>query len=413
MHILIKNGLVIDPASNECQVRDLFIVGDRIQPQPPQLPEGTQIIDANGYWVTPGFIDLHVHLRDPGLTHKETVESGSKAAAAGGYTTICAMPNTKPVTDCAEVVRYVINESKKAPYCHVLPIGAITIGQQGLMLTDQKALREAGACAISEDGKSVADEDLMEQAMIRAKKLGMPILDHCEEPELAKAGDSRAAENVMTAREIDLAERTGAQLHICHVSTKESAELVRQAQAKGPPITAEVCPHHFALDDRELAKGDSNYKMNPPLRSVEDVQAMKAALADGTINCIATDHAPHADFEKGPMDKAMNGITGIEAALSLGITELVEKGVLTPMQLIAYMSTNPAKVLGIDKGTLAEGSIADIAIVDPKEEYVFDMAKSYSKSKNAPYGGMKMTGRVKMTILDGKIVYKEGEILNV
>lgn len=413
MHILIQNGLVIDPASGECRVRDLFITGDRIQPQPPQLPEGTQIIDAKGYWVTPGFIDLHVHLRDPGLTHKETVETGSKAAAAGGYTTICAMPNTLPVTDCAEVVRYVKNESQKAPYCHVLPIGAITVGQQGVMLTDQKAMREAGACALSEDGKSVADEDLMEQAMIRAKKLGMPILDHCEEPSLAKAGDSRAAENVMTAREIDLAERTGAQLHICHVSTKESAELVRRAQAKGLPITAEVCPHHFALDDRELAKGDSNYKMNPPLRSLEDVQAMKDALADGTITCIATDHAPHADFEKGPMDKAMNGITGIEAALSLGITELVEKGVLTPMQLIAYMSTNPAKVLGINKGTLAEGAAADIAIVDPKEQYVFDMDKSYSKSKNAPYGGMKMTGRVKMTILDGRIVYKEGEILNV
>ena len=413
MHILIQNGLVIDPSSGESQVRDLFIADDRIQPQPSQLPAGTQIIDAKSYWVTPGFIDLHVHLRDPGLTHKETVETGSKAAAAGGYTTICAMPNTKPVTDCAEVVQYVINESKKSPYCHVLPIGAITIGQQGETLTDQRAMREAGACALSEDGKSVADADLMEQAMIRAKELNIPILDHCEEPALAKAGDSRAAENVMTAREIDLAERTGAQLHICHVSTKESAELVRRAQAKGLPITAEVCPHHFALDDRELAKGDSNYKMNPPLRSLEDVQAMKDAMADGTITCIATDHAPHADFEKGPMDKAMNGITGIEAALSLGVTELVEKGVLTPMQLIAYMSTNPAKVLGIDKGTLAEGAIADIAIVDPKEEYIFDMEKSFSKSKNAPYGGMKMTGQVKMTILGGKIVYKEGEILNV
>lgn len=413
MHILIQNGLIIDPANNESKVRDLYVAEGTIQPQPQQLPEDTQIIDAKGYWVTPGFIDLHVHLRDPGLTHKETVETGSKAAAAGGYTTICAMPNTKPVTDCAEVVQYVLNESRKAPYCHVLPIGAITYGQQGETLTDQKAMRDAGICALSEDGKSVASEELMSKAMTMAKELNIPILDHCEEPALAKAGDSRAAENVMTAREIDLAERTGAQLHICHVSTKESAELVRRAQAKGLPITAEVCPHHFALDDRELAKGDSNYKMNPPLRSLEDVQAMKDAMADGTITCIATDHAPHADFEKGPMDKAMNGITGIEAALSLGITELVEKGVLTPMQLIAYMSTNPAKVLGIDKGTLAEGAAADIAIVDPKEQYVFDMDKSYSKSKNAPYGGMKMTGRVKMTILDGKIVYKEGEILNV
>lgn len=410
MHLLIQNGLVLDPAANTCEIKDLYIAGGRIQPQPPQLPEGTQIIDASGLWVTPGFIDLHVHLRDPGLTHKETVETGSKAAAAGGYTTICAMPNTLPVTDCAEVVRYVKQQSQKAPYTHVLPIGAITIGQNGFMLTDQHAMKDAGICALSEDGKSVADEDLMEQAMIRAKKLGLVILDHCEEPSLAKAGESRSAENVMTAREIDLAERTGAKLHICHVSTRESAELVRLAREKGLPVTAEVCPHHFTLDDSELAKGDSNYKMNPPLRTAADVQAMKKALQDGVITCIATDHAPHADYEKGPMETAANGIIGLETALSLGITELVETGVLTPMQLIAAMSTNPAKVLGIDKGTLAEGAAADIAIVDPKAQYTVDPAKFYSKSKNSPYGGMQLTGRVIMTIVDGRITYREGEI---
>lgn len=413
MHILIQNGLILDPSTGECGRRDLFVAGDRIQARPQQLPEGTRIVDANGCWVTPGFVDLHVHLRDPGLTHKETVATGSMAAAAGGFTTICAMPNTQPVTDCAEVVRYVKNESHKAPYAHVLPIGAITIGQRGMMLTDQKTMWEAGICALSEDGKSVTSMDLMEQAMIRAKKLGIPILDHCEEPELARAGDSRGAENVMTARDIVLAERTGAQLHICHVSTKESAELVRKAKARGLRVTAEVCPHHFSLDDRELAKGDSNYKMNPPLRGAADVAALKAALADGTITCIATDHAPHAAYEKGPMDKAMNGITGLEAALSLGVTNLVEPGVLTPLQLIACMSTNPAKVLGIEAGTLAEGSVADITIVDPKEQYVFDVSRSFSKSQNTPYGGMSMTGRVKMTILAGRIVYNEGEIIHV
>jgi len=242
MHILIQNGLIIDPANNESKVRDLYVAEGTIQPQPQQLPEDTQIIDAKGYWVTPGFIDLHVHLRDPGLTHKETVETGSKAAAAGGYTTICAMPNTKPVTDCAEVVQYVINESRKAPYCHVLPIGAITYGQQGETLTDQKAMRDAGICALSEDGKSVASEELMSKAMTMAKELNIPILDHCEEPALAKAGDSRAAENVMTAREIDLAERTGAQLHICHVSTKESAELVRRLRQRDFPSLLRFAP---------------------------------------------------------------------------------------------------------------------------------------------------------------------------
>lgn len=411
MHLLIQNGLVIDPSTGEQAVRDLYVAGGHIAPQPPQLPEGTQMVDAQGCWVCPGFIDLHVHLRDPGLTHKETVATGSKAAAAGGFTTICAMPNTVPVTDCAEVVRYVKNESQKAPYTHVLPIGAITIGQKGVMLTDQRALKEAGACALSEDGKSVADEDLMEQAMIRAKKLDMPILDHCEEPGLAKAGESRTAENVMTAREIGLAERTGAQLHICHVSTRESAELVRQARAKGLRVTAEVCPHHFSLDDRELARGDSNYKMNPPLRGEADVQAMKKALHDGVITCIATDHAPHAASEKGPMETAANGIIGLETALSLGMTHLVETGVLTPMQLIACMSTNPARVLGIERGTLAEGAAADITIVDPQAKYTVDTDKFYSKSRNCPYGSMQLTGQVRMTILDGKIVYAEGEIV--
>lgn len=409
MSILIENGLVLDPASGESQVRSVYVENGVIQAPPQELPPGTQRIDAKGLWVTPGLIDLHVHLRDPGLTHKETIETGSMAAAAGGFTTICAMPNTKPVTDTAEVVRYVTEQGEKAGYVHVLPIGAITMGQQGEALTDFKSLQAAGACAISEDGKSVADAALMEEAMQQAKALNLPILDHCEDAALAAAGLSREAENQMTAREIDLAERTGAKLHICHVSTRESAELVRQARAKGLPVTAEVCPHHFALDDSELAKGDSNYKMNPPLRGKEDVEAMKQALADGVITCIATDHAPHADYEKGPMDKAANGITGLETAVSLAITELVKPGVLTPLELIACMSYHPAQVLGIEKGTLQVGAAADITLIDPEAEYVVDVQKFHSKSKNAPYGGMHLTGRPVMTIVDGRITYKMEE----
>ena len=412
MSVLIQHGLVMDPETGECQVRDLYLADGKVQKKPEVLGEDVQRVDATDLWVVPGLIDLHVHLRDPGLTHKETIETGSKAAAAGGFTTICAMPNTKPVTDCAEVVRYVVKASQEAPYTHVLPIGAITIGQNGVVLTDQRRLMEEGICALSEDGKSVADADLMEQAMVRAKKLGLIILDHCEDPELAAQGKSREAENVMTAREIELAEKTGAALHICHVSTKESAQLLREARQKGLPVTAEVCPHHFTLDDTRLESGDSNYKMNPPLRDKDDVQAMKEALKDGTITCIATDHAPHAAYEKGPMETAANGIIGLETAVSLAITELVETGILTPMQLIACMSTNPAHVLHCGKGTLQEGTAADVTLIDPKERYTVDVNRFYSKSKNCPYQGMELTGRVVMTIVDGKIVYHKGEILN-
>lgn len=410
MSLLIEKGTVIDPASGECIVRDLYIENGKIQELPAVVPPETKRISAEGLWVLPGLIDLHVHLRDPGLTHKETIETGSKAAAAGGFTTICAMPNTQPVTDCAEVVEYVKRASLQAPYAHVLPIGAITVGQKGSMLTDQRRMQEAGICAISEDGKSVADADLMEQAMIRAKKLSLPILDHCEDPELAKQGDSREAENQMTQREIQLAEKTGAALHICHVSTRESAQMVRDAQQRGLCITAEVCPHHFTLDNSELAWGDSNYKMNPPLREKDDVEAMKEALRDGTISCIATDHAPHAEYEKGPMEKAANGIIGLETAVGLGITELVDTGVLTPLQWAACMSTNPAKVLGIPKGSLQTGREADIVLIDPEAEYIVDVDRFYSKSKNSPYGGRRLKGRVMMTILSGKIVYEKGEI---
>jgi len=251
----------------------------------------------------------------------------------------------------------------------------------------------------------------MRQAMQQAKILGMPILDHCEDPVLAKQGDSRAAEDVMTAREIRLAEEVGVPLHICHVSTRTSARMLREARAKGLPITGEVCPHHFALTDEELIKGDSNYKMNPPLRSADDVAAMKEALADGTITCIATDHAPHHSSEKGPMTTAANGIIGLETAFGLAYTHLVKEGVLSPMELARAMSCAPAQVIGIDAGTLREGAVADVVIVDPNRVWTVDHGKQYCKSQNSPYHGMELTGQVQTTILAGKIVYTDGHII--
>lgn len=419
MDLLIKNGRIIDPSAGRDETADIFVKDGKIAPVPGEITKETKVIEAEGLWVIPGLIDLHVHLRDPGLTHKETIETGSMAAAAGGVTTICAMPNTKPITDSAETVTYVKEKGDKAGLTHVLPIGAITMGQKGEVLTDQKALMEAGICAISEDGRSVADEKLMKEAMINAKENDLLIMDHCEDEAAAKSGDSRTAENLMTFRELKLAEEVGCKLHICHVSTRESYEYVKESRknvaegkcAEGTRITAEVCPHHFFLDDSMLEGGDPNFKMNPPLRAKEDVQAMKDALREGVITCISTDHAPHtAEDKKRPMETAANGIIGMEQALSVSMTALLGE-VLPPMQLVACMSTNPAKVLGIDKGTLKEGACADICLVDPKEKYIVKEEDIFSKAKNCPYLGMELTGRVKMTVVDGVIVYENGKIL--
>lgn len=409
MNLWIRNGRILDPSQNKDQVGDLYITDGKIAAEP---AKDARTVDAGGKWVAPGLIDLHVHLRDPGLTYKETIETGSKAAAAGGFTTICAMPNTKPVTDTPQTVAYVYEQSRKAPYTHVLPIGAVTMGQQGTVLTDQKALKEAGICALSEDGRSVADPELMRKAMLQAKKIGLPIFDHCEDPVLAKQGDSRAAENVMTLREIQLAEETGARLHICHVSTKESAAYVKEARDQGYAVTAEVTPHHFALYLTDQTAGDPNCKMNPPLREKEDVEAMKEALRSGVITCISTDHAPHADYEKNlPYAKAANGIVGLETSLPVSLTTLVPD-VLSPLELICVMSTNPALVLGNGKGTLRVGAPADVVIIDAETEYIVDKNTFYTKGRNCPYDGWKVRGKALMTILDGKIVYENGRILS-
>lgn len=426
--LLIRNGILIDPAERIFEKRDLYIedgVVKKVDDILCEIPEGTEIIDASGCWVMPGFIDLHVHFRDPGLTYKETVETGCMAAAAGGVTTVCTMPNTKPVTDCVQVVEEIMEKARKAPYTHLLPIAAVTMGQKGKEIVDLPALKEAGICAISEDGRSVTDGGLMKEAMRRCKALDIPIFDHCEDESLAGGcindgevsrklglpGLSRDAENAMTAREILLAESTGARLHICHVSTKESAEIIRVAKAHGIRVTAEVGPHHFALSDEDILKEPhSKYKMNPPLRTPEDVEAMKAALADGTLDAIATDHAPHSAEEKTEdLLHSMNGIIGLETSFAISKKTLVDTGILSPMQLVEKMSTNPARVLGIPKGTLSVGSCADICIADPNETYVINDC-FYSKANNSPFIGWKVQGQIKMTILDGRIVYRDGKL---
>lgn len=418
----------MDPSTNCDEVRDLLIQEGYIVRNEKKIPEDTadQVLDASGCWVTPGLIDLHVHFRDPGLTHKETIATGSRAAAAGGFTTVCVMPNTKPVTDCAQVVKYIHEEAAKTPVTKVLVIGAITRGQEGLELSDMDAMAAEGVCGFSEDGKSVMNAGLMLTAMEKARELGLPIMDHCEDANLAHGcvneceaarqlglpGIPGTAEELIIARDIQLARKTGARLHICHVSTAKSARIVELAKKEGIAVTAEVGPHHFALDDTEILKEDPNYKMNPPLRDRADVQTMKSSLASGVLDCIATDHAPHHESEKNVgLLKAANGIVGLETSVALSVTELVDTGILSPLELVRRMSTNPAGVLGISGGTLQPGAAADIAIIDPKARYRIDKNTFYSKGRNTPFHGREVHGRVEYTILGGRIVYDKGTII--
>jgi len=418
MNLLIKNGRVIDPASNTDGIFDVLVKGDRVAEIGASLPEqDVEIIDATGMWVVPGLIDMHTHLRDPGGRHKETIESGTKAAAAGGFTTICCMPNTTPVMDNEIVVEYVTSKAGKEGVVNVIPIGSITKGLEGQELSAIGEMKAAGIKAISDDGKTVDNPSLLKTAMKYAKMFDLPILSHCEDLRLVGKGQMNAgqhaelmgfrgiapeAEEIIIARDITLARVTGAKLHICHVSTAEGVELVRQAQAAGLPVTAEVCPHHFTLIDEDITTYDANYKMSPPLRSRKDRDALIAGLKDGTISVIATDHAPHHEDEKNcEFELALNGIVGLETAVPLSISELGE--VLTPLQLIATLTINPAKIMGLDKGTLQPGAAADITIIDPNEKYTIDKNTFRSKSRNTPFHGREVTGRVKYTIVGGKV----------
>ena len=424
MKILIQNGYVLDPESKREGKFDVLIEDNKIIKVAEQITDhADKVLDASGCYVMPGFIDLHVHLRDPGLEYKETLETGGKAAARGGVTTICAMPNTKPVVDNGEKVEDVHNRAKTDSPVHVIQIGAITIGQQGQELADIEGMAKAGCHAISEDGKSVMNASLYRKAMKIAKENKISIFAHCEDitmveggvmhaDEKAQAlglkGITNAVEDVIVARDILLAKETGVRLHLCHCSTEDSVKLVDAAKKEGLPITAEVCPHHFAMTTDDITEDDGNFKMNPPLRGRRDVEALKAGLKADIMDVIATDHAPHAAEEKNcSMTKAAFGIVGLETMASLTYTELVEPGILTPMQMAKKTSYNPARILGLgEKGAIAEGKIADIVVFDPTVEYVIDKNTFYSKGKNTPFHGRKVKGDIRYTLVDGNVVYE-------
>ena len=427
MKILIKNGRIINPADGMDKVSDMLVEDGIVKEISQNInTSADKVIDANKMWVTPGFIDLHVHLREPGFEHKETIATGSRAAAAGGYTTVCCMPNTKPVTDNIEVVEYIRIEAEKNGVVNVLPIGAITKGQEGNELADIEGMYKAGICAISEDGKSVMNAQLLKEAMLKAKELNIPVLSHCEDRSLVKGGCmnegahceslglkgiSNDSEDVIVARDIVLAESTGAKLHLCHMSTKGSIELLNEAKLRGVNVTGEITPHHFTLSDEAVDGKDTNTKMNPPLRSKDDVEAMRKALKDGVADTISTDHAPHSAEEKAKdYQAAPFGIVGSETSFALSNSVLVEEGYLTPSALIEKMSYNPAKILGIDKGDISVGKVADITITNPEKVFKIDKEKFYSKGKNTPFDGYEVKGSVEYTIVGGKIVFEKGKI---
>ena len=423
MRILIKKGRILNPDKNEDFVGDILVENDIIVKKASDINEDAdEIIDADGCFVMPGLIDLHVHFRDPGFEYKETLKTGAEAAAKGGFTSVCTMPNTKPVMDSPERVREYVKRAEKEAVINVLPVGAVTLGQNGEELTDIKGMKESGICAISEDGKSVMNAELYREAMKIAAECGIPVMAHCEDKNMVNGGVmnesgashrlgmkgiSNAVEDVIVARDILIAKETGATLHLCHCSTKDSVRMTKAAKEDGLKVTAEVCPHHFTLCDEDIVKDDANYKMNPPLRAKEDVEALKEGLKENIMDVISTDHAPHsAEEKKKSISESPFGIVGLETSVALTITELVSKGIITPLQMAEKMSYNPAKVLGIDKGTLNEGKTADITIINPEESYVIDSSTFVSKGKITPFNGYKVKGAVKYTICNGNVVYR-------
>lgn len=426
MKLLIQNGHVLDPLTGLDDICDVFVSGTQIEKVEKGLSEqdlgAEQVIDASGCYVMPGFIDLHVHLRDPGLTYKETLETGGKAAARGGVTTICAMPNTKPITDTKEMVAELHRRAENESPVHVIQLGSVTKGQQGIELADIKGMAEAGCHAISEDGKSVMNASLYRKGMKIAKESGISVFAHCEDITMVEGGVMNAGakakefgvngitnsvEDVIVARDILLAKETGVRLHLCHCSTEDSVKMIAAAKKEGLPVTGEVCPHHFILTDEDIPENNGQYKMNPPLRSRADVEALRKGLQDGTMDVISTDHAPHAEEEKNkPIEQASFGIVGLETSACLTYTELVEKGVLTPMQMAEKMSYNPARILGLEeKGSVSAGKAADLVIFDPTAEYKIDKNTFFSKGKNTPFDGFPVKGEIRCTIVDGEVVY--------
>jgi dihydroorotase len=424
---MIRGGRVIDPSRDFDEVADVLLVDGRIEAVGTGLgiPDGAVTIDATGKVVAPGLVDIHVHLREPGREDAETVASGARAAAAGGFTSVCAMPNTDPVTDNQAAIGFIVKQSMEAAAARVYPIGAISVGQRGEQLAEFGEMVGAGAVAVSDDGHPVVSSHLMRTALEYSRSFGIPVAEHCEDPSLAKSGVMHAgrvatrlglrgipaaAEEIMVARNILLAELTGGHMHLCHISTRGSVDLIRWGKDRGIAVTAEATPHHFALTDVACEGYDTNAKMNPPLREEADVEAIRAGLKDGTLDAIATDHAPHHyEAKEREFDDAPFGVVGLETALGLGITLLVEPGVLTLEALIDRMSTTPARLFHLPAGSLRVGSAADLVVFDPAASWIVDASRFRSKSRNTPFDGWELRGTVDMTIVNGHVVSSSSE----
>jgi len=426
MRILIKGGRVIDPgrvngpADVLIENGKIVAVGQKLDPPAGKADPSTTIIDARGKLVLPGLVDLHVHLREPGFEYKDTIQTGTAAAVAGGFTSVCCMPNTSPVNDNQSITEFILEQARLAGNAHVFPVGAITKGSEGKELAEIGELRHAGCVAISDDGQPVMNSLIMRRAMEYALAFDLPVIDHCEDLHLSEGGCMNeglvstqlglpgipsAAEDVMVARNLALAELTTARLHLAHLSTAGSVRMVRAAKSRGIRVTAEVCPHHFSLTEEAVRGFNTHAKMNPPLRTWQDVQAIKEGLRDGTIDVIATDHAPHAVQDKQQQFAAApNGIVGLETALPLTLA-LVEEGFLSLEAAVAKLTTEPARAFSLSKGSLAPGADADVVVVDPEAQWEVDPARFRSKSRNTPFAGWKVKGRVITTIVAGRVVH--------
>ncbi len=424
----IKNARVIDPAARRDRVGDLFLVDGKIAAAPSAAAKKrAQVIDARGLVACPGLVDIHVHFREPGQTHKETIATGSHCAAAGGFTTVVCMPNTAPVADNAGTIQYINDAIRRDAVVKVYPTGCITVGMKGQALAPIGSLKRAGVVAITDDGDCVQSNELMRRAIEYAKMFDLPVMDHCQDASMTQGavmnegvvstrlglrGWPNAAEDLIVARNVILSEYTGAHIHLQHISSRFSIEVIRRAKSRGARITAEATPHHIALTEDCLSTYDTNFKMNPPLRTEADRQAIIGGLRDGTLDCVCTDHAPHTDYEKDKeFDYAPNGILGLETSLAVTLDVLVRENKFKLPHVVDLLTRQPAKILGLPAGTLAEGAAADVCLFDPAEKWLYDAKAGFSKSSNSPWHGQTLTGRVRTTIVDGRLVYRDGRLV--